>query len=233
MENDLTLIEKLAKIRAMSDVVAKNQSGYKFRYADISSILAKVTAGMKKYKVSLIPTIVPGTIKTEKLEINNTQTTKTGSAFNKLTTEMLVSAEMVFKWVNDENEEDVIEVPWVLVGSQADPSQAFGSALTYCTRYFLCNYFQIATPENDVDVYRSEQKRASDEEDRMVTGEIIKKIDTLVTNKLVGADENNKKEIVAFIGNYAKNSNYKAITNPDLAAKLLKDLIEKYGEDDK
>ena len=227
----LTLIEKLAKIRAMSDVVAKNQSGYKFRYADISSILAKVTAGMKKYKVSLIPTIVPGTIHNEKLEINNTQTTKTGDAYNKLTTEMLVSAEMVFKWVNDENPDEVIEVPWALVGSQADPSQAFGSALTYCTRYFLCNYFQIAQPENDVDLYRSEQKRASDEEDKMITGEIIKKIDSLVTKKLVELDDKQQKEIVAFIGNYAKGSNYKAITNPELAAKLLKDLTEKYGED--
>ena len=49
----LNLIQKLAKIRAISDVVAKEKRGYNYSYADITSILAKITAGMKKYGVSL------------------------------------------------------------------------------------------------------------------------------------------------------------------------------------
>ena len=40
----LNLIQKLAKIRAISDVVAKEKRGYNYSYADITSILAKITA---------------------------------------------------------------------------------------------------------------------------------------------------------------------------------------------
>lgn len=54
-ETKLSLVKKLAKIRAMSDAVSKEKQGYGYSYADITTILAKVTAGMKKYSVSLIP----------------------------------------------------------------------------------------------------------------------------------------------------------------------------------
>lgn len=37
----LNLMQKLAKIRAISDVVAKEKRGYNYSYADITSILAK------------------------------------------------------------------------------------------------------------------------------------------------------------------------------------------------
>lgn len=154
----LNLIQKLAKIRAISDVVAKEKRGYNYSYADITSILAKITAGMKKYGVSLIPQIVPGTSHVEQFVTSNTKFTKTGEAYESKTSEMLVTADMVFKWVDDANPEDFIEVPWFVTGSQGDPSQALGSGLTYCTRYFLCNYFQIAQADSDVDAYRSKQK---------------------------------------------------------------------------
>ena len=65
MAETLNLIQKLAKIRAISDVVAKEKRGYNYSYADITTILAKITAGMKKYGVSLIPQIVPGTANVE------------------------------------------------------------------------------------------------------------------------------------------------------------------------
>ena len=47
----LNLMQKLAKIRAISDVVAKEKRGYNYSYADITSILAKITAGMKEADV--------------------------------------------------------------------------------------------------------------------------------------------------------------------------------------
>lgn len=168
MQEELNLIQKLAKIRAMSDVVVKGKRGYNYTYADITEILANITAGMKKYGVSLIPTIVPGTSSVCQNTIVKTKVDKTGKAYDSTSTEMLYSAEMIFRWVNDSDTTDVIEVPWFVTGSQEDPSQAFGSGLTYCTRYFLTNYFQIAQPETDVDAYRSKQKAASNAEDKMV-----------------------------------------------------------------
>lgn len=226
-ETKLNLVQKLAKIRAISDVVTKEKRGYNYNYADITTILAKITAGMKKYEVSLIPSIVPGTFEVAQQVVVNTKFDKTGKAYDNTTTEMLVKADMIFEWVNDEDPSDIIEVPWVITGSQSDPSQALGSGLTYCTRYFLCNYFQIAQPDSDVDTYRSKQKAAEISEDRAIAEAIIEQFD--ISLKQFLADEPDKKdEIKKFISKYAKNANYLVIKEPALASKLLEDFSKTY-----
>lgn len=226
-EEQMNLIQKLAKIRAISDVVSKEKRGYNYSYADITSILAKITAGMKKYGVSLIPQIVPGTSHVEQNVVTNTKFDKTGKAYDNTVTEMLVSADMVFKWVNDENPDEFIEVPWFVTGSQSDPSQALGSGLTYCTRYFLCNYFQIAQADSDVDAYRTKQKEAEVSEDKAIAEELVAKFDGMLKAYLAN---NPKKadEVKKFISKYAKNANYFAIKEPNLAAKLMNDFQTTY-----
>lgn len=222
MSEQLNLVQKLAKIRAISDVVSKEKKGYNYSYADITTILANITAGMKKYGVSLIPSIVPGTSEVIQNVVVNTKFDKTGKAYDQTVTEMLVKADMVFKWVNDEKPDDYIEVPWVVTGSQGDPSQALGSGLTYCTRYFLCNYFQIAQADSDVDTYRSKQKAAEASEDKAIAEGIIEQFDTILKKYL--ADHQDKTdEVKKFISKFAKNANYLAIKEPALASKLLED----------
>lgn len=226
-EEQMNLVQKLAKIRAISDVVSKEKRGYNYTYADITTILAKITAGMKKYGVSLIPQIVPGTSHVEQNVVTNTKFDKTGKAYDNTTTEMLVTADMVFRWINDENPDEFIEVPWFVTGSQSDPSQAFGSGLTYCTRYFLCNYFQIAQSDSDVDAYRSKQKEAEESEDKAIAEEIIAQFDEKLKTFL--ADNPDKAdEVKKFISKYAKNANYFAIKVPSLASKLLGEFQNKY-----
>ena len=222
MSEQLNLVQKLAKIRAISDVVSKEKKGYNYSYADITTILANITAGMKKYGVSLIPSIVPGTSEVIQNVVVNTKFDKTGKAYDQTVTEMLVKADMVFKWVNDEKPDDYIDVPWVVTGSQGDPSQALGSGLTYCTRYFLCNYFQIAQADSDVDTYRSKQKAAEASEDKAIAEGIIEQFDTILKKYL--ADHQDKTDDVKkFISKFAKNANYLAIKEPALASKLLED----------
>ena len=191
-EENLSLIKKLAKIRNISDVAQKNKQGYGYTYTDITEILANVTAGMKKYGVSLLPSIVPGTSKIEQVTTVNTKTDKQGRTYDKKDTEMLFSADMVYKWVNDDNPEEFIEIPWAVVGSQSDPSQSLGSGLTYCSRYFLTNYFQIAQSDLDVDAYRSKQKAAEASEDKAIAEAIIDQFDTILKQFL--ADNQDKKD---------------------------------------
>ncbi len=223
----LNLHQKLAKIRAMCDVVKKNKKGYNYTYADITEILAGVTAGMDKYGVSLIPIIVPGTGKVEQNVVKNTKVTKTGEVIENVSTEMLFTADMIFKWVNDENPSEFVDVPWFVAGAQNDPSMACGSGLTFLTRYFLQNFFQIATTDNDVDAYRSKQKEASETESRAVAAEIIAAFDIQLKQFL--ADNPGKKdEIVKFIGRYVKGSNYLNIKEPILAKKLRDDFNKEY-----
>lgn len=226
-EVKLNLIQKLAKIRAISDVVSKEKRGYNYSYADITTILANITAGMKKYGVSLIPSIVPGTSEVVQNVVVNTKFDKTGKAYDNTATEMLVKADMVFKWVNDDNPADIIEVPWFITGSQTDPSQALGSGLTYCTRYFLCNYFQIAQADSDVDTYRSKQKAAEVAEDKAIAEGIITKFDTILKQFLSDNPEQTD-DVKKFIGKFAKNANYLAIKEPALATKLLEDFQHTY-----
>lgn len=222
MSDSLNLYQKLAKIRALSDVVKKEKSGYGYKYADITTILANITAGMKKQGVSLIPGIVPGTISVTPNVITNTKFDKQGNSRTTTTTEMLVKAEMTFTWVNDEHPEERIVVPWVVTGSQSDPSQALGAGLTYCTRYFLTNYFEIAQSENDVDTYRSKQKAAEASEDKQIAESIIAKFDELLKTYLSDHDDK-KEELSKFVKRFVKDGNYFKIKEPSLAAKLLKD----------
>ena len=58
---DLSLIQKLAGIRKMVEVIRKNKSGFNYKYVPEDEILARVTAGMDKYHVLLYPGIVPQT----------------------------------------------------------------------------------------------------------------------------------------------------------------------------
>lgn len=227
MQEELTLIQKLAKIRAMSDTVLKSKRGYNYTYEDITEILAHVTAGMKKYGVSLIPTIVPGTTEISQNVIVKTKVDKTGKAYDNTSTEMLVKADMLFKWVNNDNADDVILVPWIVTGSQEDPSQAFGSGLTYCTRYFLTSYFQIARADKDVDEYRSRQKAASDADDKETVMGIITSFDDELKAYLSQHAEKTD-EVKKFIGKYVKNADYFTIKELALAAKLKQDFENTY-----
>ena len=227
-EQQLNLIQKLAKIRSIADVAVKDKRGYNYSYADITQILASVKSGMKKYGISLIPMITPGTSQVSQLITSNTKFTKTGDAYEQKTTEMLYQADMVFRWVNDDNPEECMDVPWTVTGSQADPSQAFGSAMTYCTRYFLTNFFQIAqAAAEDVDAYRSRQKEAEVSEEKAISEEIIKQFDTEFRAFLADHPEK-AEEMKKFVQRYVKSADYYKIKEPALAAKLLEDFRARY-----
>lgn len=221
------IYQKLSKIRAISDVAKKNKKGFNYTYTDVTEILANVTAGMKKYGVSLIPSIVPGTGTVSQNVISNTKIDKTGKSFDQKTTEMLFCADMIFRWVNDDNPEEFVEVPWFITGSMADCAQAMGAGLTYTMRQFLTSYFQIAQADSDVDAYRSKQKEAEAAEDKAIASEIIAKFDTIVKKYLVD-NRDKSEEVKEFIGKFVKGSNYLSITNPELAQKLLNDFTAKY-----
>lgn len=182
---------------------------------------------MKKYGVSLVPGIVPNSAEVTKNVVTNTKIDKTGKAFDNTITEMLVRADMVFTWINDDCPSERMEVPWFLTGSQSDPSQAFGSGLTYCIRYFLTSFFQIAQPEKDVDAYRDKQKAAEEAEQQAIAEEIISRFD-IVLKQFLADNTDRMEEVQKFISKYAKNANYFGIKNPELAAKLLQDFTKKY-----
>ena len=162
MAEVLNLYQKLAKIRKQVEVVQKNKSGYGYKYVTDDELLAKITVGMDKYGVSLVPNIVPGTLKVEPYTYKKTKREKQKdgnyATYEETVNEFTAVCDMSYVWVNNDNPEETVTVSWSMVGQQSDASQCLGSGLTYSMRYFLLKYFNVATPDDDPDNWRSKQK---------------------------------------------------------------------------
>ena len=218
--NGINLYQKLAEIRKMCEVISKNKSGFNYRYVSIDEILAKVSAGMKKYGVSLVPEIPsPGEVTVR--EFVKKKKDRAGNTYDETNVEYIAQGVVTYTWVNDENPEERITIPWFLSGAQSDPSQAYGSALSYGMRYFLLQYFQIATPEDDPDAWRSKQQKAEMEQ-------AITMIKSIIDTHLI-AHPDDREKVAAIVGRYARqngkpSANYNLIKSPDVAQSLIDDL---------
>lgn len=227
---EMNIYQKLAKVRAICDVAKKDKRGYNYTYTDILEILSKVSAGMKKYGVSLIPSITPGTADISQNVITNVKYSKTGERLETVTTEMLFKADMFWVWVNDDNPDERIEVPWCIVASMTDPAQAMGAGLTYTQRQFLTAYFQIGQTDQ-IEDYRSKQREAEEAENKVIADSITDQALALINAHLENhADD--RDNIVAIVKKFAKDKgkaspNPKVIHDPAIAAKLL-DAIKEY-----
>lgn len=222
-QEKMNLYQKLAKIRKGTEVIQKNKAGYGYKYTSIEEILSYVTAGMNKYGVSLVPRInTESSMSVDPYTYTKIKTTKSGERYEEPITEFLAKATVVYSWIDNDDPSVTIDIPWFITGSQTDPSQALGSALTYGLRYFLIQYFQIATPEDDPDEWRSKQREAEAAEDKAVSQKLIQEFDTAIRTYL--ADNPAKAEDVKkFVSKFVKSGDYKKIVEPTLAAKLLED----------
>ena len=231
-QKQMNIYEKLAKIRKSVEVLKRDTKAYGYSYTKEETILAKITVFMDKYGLSLVPGIVPGTTKVEPYVYKKTKTTNKGDIYEENVNEVLVSADTTFTWVNNENPEERIVVPWAMVGQQGDASQSFGSGLTYSSRYFLLKYFNISTSNDDPDKFRSAQKEAEAEEDRIITEQIIESIDKTVRG-YISQHPDEGANVKQLVSKYVKNGDYKLIRESALAAKLLSELQEKFGIEEK
>lgn len=228
MAETLNIYQKLAKIRKQVEVMQKNKSGFNYKYVPEEEILAKITAFMDKYSLSLIPQIVQGTMKYELYHYLKTRFDKTSKQpYDEHNNEIIVSADMVYTWINNENPEERIDIPWGAIGQQADSSQAFGSGLTYANRYFLLKYFNVATPEDDPDNWRSKQRAAEAAEDKAIAEQIILQLDEEIKGFLA-SNPKEKDNVKALVSKYVKDGNYFVIAESALASKLLTDFKETF-----
>lgn len=216
----LNIYQRLAKIRKPVEVLQKNKKGYGYTYANEELILSKITGLMDKYEVSLIPSIVHSSATVEPYHYIKTKAAKDGKIFEEHVNEVMVKADMEWVWVCNDRPEDRIVVPWILVGTQADASQSFGSALTYSSRYFLLKYFNAATSDEDPDEYRRRQKEAEEEENKLLAEGINEKIHNLVTEVLT-KDSSLKPKVIEVTKKYIKSANYFEIENPVVASNLF------------
>ena len=220
----MNIYQKLAVIRKNMEVFRKDKAGYGYQYVSEAEILSKLSVWLNKTGLLLIPKIEPDRTNTITWDMEQTSKKKDGGMEKKC--EVIVHGDMTFTWVNVDNPDDKLEVPWYFCGQQADASQAFGSGLTYCTRYFLLKFFNIATVEDDPDNWRSKQKIAEKEELTLIAKEITAKVDAIAKQFVNESKEPDKAraELLKVIKKYIKSGNYLEIDEPALATKLLTDV---------
>lgn len=225
--SQLNIYQKLAIIRKQVEVIRPDKAGFNYKYVGEDTIMAKLTGLMDKYHLSLVPNIVPVSAKVIPYSTKKTKATKDGKIYEENVNEVLVSADMVFTWLDTDNPAERIEVPWFMVGHQDDASQSFGSGLSYSMRYFLLKFFGIATPNDDPDNWRSKQQETLAEEDKLVAKQIIGEFDTMV-RKFLAANAGKAEEVKKFVSQYVKNGNYLNITESILAAKLMSEFKQNF-----
>lgn len=219
----MNLYEKLARVRQRVEIMQKDASGYNYSFVSGESLLAKITGLMKELNISLIPRIVPGTMQVSRVATPKKKFMNEVGLYDDATYEYLVQAEMEYTWVNNENPEEKVIVPWVFVGSQSDPSQAFGSGLTYAARYFLLRFFSVATDELDPDNWRSKQRAAEVEEEKLIADKIIEEVDKTIHTYL-DANPKGGPAVKKIVEKFRKDGDYFKIKESVVASKLLDEL---------
>lgn len=232
VEAKMNIYQKLAKIRKPAEVLQKNKKGYGYNYVSEDLILSKITGLMDRLGVSLIPSIKEGSTKVEPYSYTKTKVTKDGKVITEAVNDILVSADMEWQWVNNDDPSDKIVVPWTIVGQQSDASQAFGSGLTYSSRYFMLKYFNIATSDDDPDKWKSAQKEAENTENREIAKSIIAQVHEEVT-KYIDEHPDDKTKVADTVKKYAKDkgkatANYNVIEDPLVASALLQEILENF-----
>lgn len=236
-EEKINLYQKLAKIRKMAEVIQKNKKGYGYTYVSEDEILAKVTAGMEKYGVSLIPRMVRESTTVTPIHYmkRDVKTDKAGNPIvnEKSVDEYLIVGQIEWEWVNDEDPKETIVIPWMLIGQQSDASQTYGSAWTYASRYFLLKYFNVATSDDDPDAYKTKKAEASHEEEKAVVDAIVGQIDKVVQanvndlNKAALTKALKDSKLIKSDGKIS--ANYQTITTVDAATQVLEIVKKVFG----
>lgn len=157
----MNLHEKLVEVRKSIDSFIKDTDGYGYKYVSGSQILEKIKKKMDEHGILLEQHLLY-------------------PAINQSTKGYLITSQMRMTWVNAEKPDDKIDVNWFCTGEQKDPSQAFGSALTYSERYFLLKFFGAPTDEDDPDKLlkdkiKDEIKPKKEDPDIKLKKELIKK----------------------------------------------------------
>ena len=231
-QEDLNIYQKLAKIRKVVEVMKRDTKAYGYSYTKEETILARITVLMDKYGLSLVPGIVPQSMIVAPYNYKKTKSTAKGDIYEENVNEVLVHADTTWEWINNDDPDEKVIVPWAMVGQQSDASQSFGSGLTYSSRYFLLKYFNISTSNDDPDKFRSEQRQAEADEDAIIAREIISGVDDHVKAFLAGHPDR-REDVIKVVTKYAKKGDYFAIKESMLATKLMQEVRENFKLEDR
>lgn len=140
----MNLHQKIVEIKKCLESFKKDTKSFNYKYVSGSQVLGDIKEKMDELGVLLIPELDYNTLHWEKHEYTNSK--------NQDKLDFIITAKMTYTWINAEDPDDKIVVPWVCIGQQADDiAKAVGTAMTYNERYFLLKFLGVPTDEDDAD----------------------------------------------------------------------------------
>lgn len=144
----LNLFQKLVEIRKNIPALRKDAKGYNYDYVTGSQVLLGIQQAMNGLGVLLFPNVTAHEVTHGEVQTNKGKKVQ-----------YTVHGEMTYTWINADNPQETLEVPFMFAGSNDDISKAMGSALTYAERYFLIKFFNLPTDGDDPDRYNNQKQQ--------------------------------------------------------------------------
>lgn len=224
----MNIYQKLQRVQRAVDVLQNNAKGYNYTYISEDAILTKINDAMDKYGLYAYPYIHKDTFNIEEYRRAETKKAKDKSEYQVEKTEFLLGATLSFVIVNTDAPEERIEVPWHAIANGPDSSMAFGSAMTYCNRYFYLKFFRVATVDDDPDAVKKKQQDAIAKQE---LDYVKAEIDNVVQNA-IASDKKMRSVVMDIVKPYIDDGNYFNIKKIQAAKALLKELKDKFESED-
>ena len=220
MSEKLNLFQKIADVKANIDGFTKDTKGYNYKYVSGSQILHKIRNKMIENNLLLVP-------KTSEENYQQVQVTRFNQKAKRevTTSEFVVEMKLTYVWINADNPEERLEVPFYSVGQQDDVSKAHGTGLTYAERYFLMKFFNIPTDEDDADAKQKRETYAP-----KAKPEHIKNLKEKIAQAVeIGGDDASEQKVMQWL----KISDYDNVTEAQInpMIKRLNELIDSKRSD--
>lgn len=158
----MNIYQKLIEVRKVVPYLKKESQGHQYNFTGSSQVLGAVRLKMDELGLLLIPRIISHTLH-EKTALN--------------TKEHLTELVMEFTWVNADNPEEKVSIPWYGQGLDTG-EKGVGKALTYAEKYFLLKQFNIATDKDDPDAFQAKMEDQAQVAARKVPSKLIGEIKT-------------------------------------------------------
>lgn len=141
------LYQRILDVKANIEGFTKDAEGYKYNYVEGSQILHKIRKKMEDNSLLLFPSVKQASYSEIEVVVKG-----------KKKPNILVQMDMTYTFLNADNPEQQLVIPFFAIGHQDDASKAYGTALTYAERYFLLKFFNIPTDEDDADAKQKREK---------------------------------------------------------------------------
>lgn len=185
----MNIYQKLVEVRKAVPYLKKDNRGEQYSYTSSSQVVAAIREKMDEFGLLLVPNIIDKNVRTETVEFKD----KNGNV-NKKTTTYFTELTMEFKWINAENPEETMVVPFYAQGVDRAGEKGVGKALTYAEKYYLLKQFNIPTDEADPDAFQ--EKVESSKPPEMITQEQKDEIQSLAQSYIELRGQGNVKTVL-------------------------------------